>query len=155
MQDSKLDILLYIFNYMVSEDKRLSYFEMNEHLLEAEFERKKVKEAISWLYTLNNTDAINYIELSNKSVRIFSEEEKLKISHKSREFLLSLYNLNVIDTVLRETIIERIMALDEDEIYVDDLKWVVLMATYNRPDKESAYVWLKHMVITNNQPYIN
>jgi len=35
------------------------------------------------------------------------------------------------------------MALEQDEMDLDDLKWVVLMVLFNQPGSEAAYAWNK------------
>jgi Smg protein len=35
------------------------------------------------------------------------------------------------------------MALDQDELDLDDLKWVVLMVLFNQPGSEAAYAWME------------
>ena len=38
------------------------------------------------------------------------------------------------------------MALDQDEIDLDDLKWVVLMVLFNQPGAEAAYAWMENQM---------
>jgi len=38
---------------------------------------------------------------------------------------------------------DRAMALDQDELDLDDLKWVVLMVLFNQPGSEAAYAWME------------
>ncbi len=35
------------------------------------------------------------------------------------------------------------MALDQDEVDLDDLKWVVLMVLFNQPGQEAAFAWME------------
>src|SRR5687767_1534977 len=37
----------------------------------------------------------------------------------------------------------RAFALDQDELDLDDLKWVVLMVLFNQPGSEAAYAWME------------
>ena len=39
--------------------------------------------------------------------------------------------------------IDRAMALDQAELDLDDLKWVVLMVLFNQPGSEAAYAWME------------
>ncbi len=38
------------------------------------------------------------------------------------------------------------MALDSEEIDVDDIKWVVLMVLFSQPGEESAYARMEDLV---------
>lgn len=40
-------------------------------------------------------------------------------------------------------VLDRAMALDQDELDLDDLKWVVLMVLFNQPGAEAAYAWME------------
>jgi Smg protein len=43
-------------------------------------------------------------------------------------------------------VLDRVMALDQDEIDVDDLKWVVLMVLFNQPGAEAAFAWMENQI---------
>ena len=58
-------------------------------------------------------------------------------------FLLFLEQHGVLDADQRELVLDRAMALDQDEIDLDDLKWVVLMVLFNQPGSEAAYAWME------------
>ena len=47
------------------------------------------------------------------------------------------------------------MALGDDEIDLDQLKWVVLMVLFNQPGRESAYAWMEDMVIDHAEGRLN
>ena len=53
----------------------------------------------------------------------------------------------ILDARDREFVVERVMALDTDEIDLQQLKWVVLMVLLNQPGKEAAYTWMEDMVM--------
>ena len=48
-----------------------------------------------------------------------------------------------LDADQRELVLDRAMALDQDELDLDDLKWVVLMVLFNQPGSEAAYAWME------------
>ena len=58
-------------------------------------------------------------------------------------FLLFLEQHGVLDADQRELVLDRAMALDQDELDLDDLKWVVLMVLFNQPGSEAAYAWME------------
>jgi Smg protein len=39
------------------------------------------------------------------------------------------------------------MALESDDIDLQQLKWVVLMVLFNQPDKEAAITWMEDIVM--------
>ena len=46
----------------------------------------------------------------------------------------------------REMVIERVLALDNAEFELDDLKWVILMVLFNIPGCENAYQQMEELL---------
>ena len=80
---------------------------------------------------------------SNGPIRVFHEAEQDKLDVDARGFLLFLEQHGVLDADQRELVVDRAMALDQDELDLDDLKWVVLMVLFNQPGSEAAYAWME------------
>ena len=55
----------------------------------------------------------------------------------------------------REVVIDRAMALDQDEVDLDDLKWVVLMVLFNQPGAEAAFAWMESQMFGDDPEPIN
>ena len=47
--------------------------------------------------------------------------------------------------------IDRAMALEAEEIDLQQLKWVVLMVLLNQPGKEAAFTWMEDIVMDDTQ----
>ena len=75
--------------------------------------------------------------------RVFHGPELDKLDVECRGFLLFLEQHGVLDADQRELVLDRAMALDQDELDLDDLKWVVLMVLFNQPGSEAAYAWME------------
>jgi Smg protein len=45
------------------------------------------------------------------------------------------------------------MALESDEITLDDVKWVVLMVLFNQPGQEASYAWMEDLMFDTEQDY--
>jgi len=80
------------------------------------------------------------------SNRIYTFEETMKLDVECRGFLLFLEQINLLDVATREMVIDRVMELEENEIALEDLKWVVLMVLFNVPGKESAFEQMENLV---------
>ena len=52
----------------------------------------------------------------------------------------------MLDSITRELVIDRVMALDTETIDLEQLKWVVLMVLFNQPGKEPLYGWMEDFV---------
>ena len=150
MQNSVLDTLVYLFDYLVYEKKeRPKVTEMHEELSAAGFAQKDIDRAMSWLLDLNNLQEDSMLKCPGpNAIRVFTKEEMNKISSASREFIYQLTKMGVIDTKLREILIQKLMTLDEDMISVDEVKWVTLMAIFNRPGQEANTTWLEQSLLS-------
>ena len=79
-------------------------------------------------------------------MRVFVEAELDRLDVECRGFLMFLEQHGVLDADQRELVLDRVMALDQDEIDVDDLKWVVLMVLFNQPGAEAAFAWMENQI---------
>jgi Smg protein len=86
-------------------------------------------------------------------VRIFHGPELDKLDVEGRGFLMFLEQHGILDANQRELVLDRAMALDQDELDLDDLKWVVLMVLFNQPGAEAAYAWMEtQMFVDEPEP---
>ena len=50
----------------------------------------------------------------------------------------------------REILIDRLLALETDDIDVEQIKWVVLMVLFSQPGQEQAYAQMEDLVFEEN-----
>ena len=77
---------------------------------------------------------------------MFSEGELARLSTECRGFLFTLERLGILSMQQREVVIERMLALDADELDTEQLKWVVLMVLFSQPGQEQAYQRMEDLV---------
>lgn len=149
MKENILDVLMYLFeNYMNDEIE----FDTDEESLrvelqEAGFHQTEITKAFQWLEGLVDKQDSDEHALSNaSSMRVYTPEESDKLDLDSRGFLLFLEQTGVLDHNTRELVIDRVMALEADEIDLEQLKWVVLMVLFNQPGREAAFAWMEDLV---------
>ncbi len=151
MKESVLDVLMYLFDHYIEhdQDNRPDQDTLRYQLLEAGFEEVQVRKAFDWLEGLSLQKEIPHIKsLANTaSFRIFDQAEQDKINVECRNLLLFLEQAGVLDADDREFVIERVMALETDEIDLQQLKWIALMVLLNQPGKEAAYAWMEDIVM--------
>jgi len=149
MKENILEVLMYLFeNYMNDEIE----FDTDEESLrteleEAGFHKVEISKAFVWLEGLAGLqDGTVPLAFSAESIRVYTAEEVEKLDLDSRGFLMFLEQTGVLDHNLREMVIDRVMALESEEIDLEQLKWVVLMVLFNQPGHEAAYAWMEDMV---------
>ena len=150
MKENVLDVLMYLFeNYMNDEIE----FDTDEESLrvelqEAGFQQMEIAKAFDWLEGLARLQdrPQGHVPMNTASLRMYTGEEQEKLDLDSRGFMLFLEQSGVLDHNTREMVIDRVMALDADDIDLDQLKWVVLMVLFNQPGREGAYAWMEDLV---------
>ena len=148
MKENLLDVLMYLFeNYLddeaeVQPDRELLRIELEE----AGFDRGEVTKAFNWLEGLAADPATGLQRHAPSSIRVFNGDELVRIDTESRGFLLYLEQIGILNQENRELVIDRIMALDSDEIDIDQVKWIILMVLFNQPGQEQAYARMEDLV---------
>jgi Smg protein len=147
MTGSVLDILIYVFDrYMLDEVPEVPERDDLARQLEgAGFTHHNVERALDWLADLACVRDALPLE-GNGAVRVFSDGELSRLSTECRGFLFTLERLGVLSSQQREVVIERMLALDADELDTEQLKWVVLMVLSSQPGQELAFARLEDLV---------
>ncbi|MHB1946881.1 MAG: Smg family protein [Gammaproteobacteria bacterium] len=146
------EVLMFLFeNYM---DGNVQLKTDNETIvLELEkvgFDRFEIDRALDWLDGLNEfQQAVQTRGLSGHAIRHFLPEEVERFGIEGQGLLLYLEQINILDPATREIVIDRIMALDPREVDLGRIRWVVLMALFNQPDKRSALTLLQDMILAD------
>ena len=150
MKESILDVLLYLFEHYFTNDAIASSDDFTDRdgplmaeLTDAGFSTAEVRKAFDWLDALARQRPAPGESRSNGPTRVFHATELDKLDTESRGFLLFLEQHGVLNPDQRELVLDRAMALDQDELDLDDLKWVVLMVLFNQPGSEAAYAWME------------
>jgi Smg protein len=148
MNGSVLEILIYVFDrYMLEEAPEVPEREDLARQLKANgFPHAKVERALDWLADLAGVRDQAPLDGSGPAVRIFTDSELQRLSTECRGFLFTLENLGVLSPQQREIVIERMLALDADELDTEQLKWVVLMVLSSQPGQELAFARLEDLV---------
>ena len=146
MKENIFDVLMYLFeNYMEDEAEILPDSDViRTELLEAGFESCEVSKAFDWLDSLNTKRTIKPTVTS--AFRIFCSQEIIKLNLECRNFILFLEQNGILNSDNREVVIDRVMALDIEDISMDKLKWIVLMVLLSQPDEEIAFSRMEDIV---------
>ena len=151
MKESILDVLLYLFEHYFTEDvappvgdsKALDGSPLFRELTAAGFAPTEINKAFDWLDALASQRPGDAVPRAGGPTRVFFGPELDKLDVECRGFLLFLEQRGVLDAGQRELVLDRALALDQDELDIDDLKWVVLMVLFNQPGSEAAYAWME------------
>jgi Smg protein len=141
MKETILDVLLFLFeNYFYDDPDAVRDREsLQQGLLQAGFSPAEINKAFDWLDELAEQRPSTAVPRSDGPVRVFVDAEQDRLDPECLGFLMFLEQHGVLDADQRELVLDRAMALDQEEVDVDDLKWVVLMVLFNQPGSEAAF----------------
>jgi len=146
MKENIFDVLMYLFeNYMEDELDTLPDSDViRTELLEAGFESCEVTKAFDWLDSLSLQGAIK--PSVSPAFRIFCDQEKTKLDIECRNLLMFLEHNGILNSANREIVIDRVMALENEEISLEKLKWITLMVLLSQPNEEIAFSRMEDIV---------
>ena len=158
MKENVLEVLLYLFeNYIDTGDVH----KPDKDTLELELEKVgvlqlEILKAFDWLENMTMV-AGSAAEKSSyhTTIRIFNDVEQDLLDVHCRGYLLFLEQVGVLNAETREIVVERVLALDEGEIDLDQMKWVVLMVLFYQPGCEVAYAWMEDLVFEDTEAVIH
>jgi len=155
MKETVLDVLMYLFeSYVDSPDEP----EPNRHELERElgragFHDREIERALDWLDGLNSTDAGSAPQ--NTAFRVFDSVEQERLDAASRGYLLHLEQIGILKAGQREIVIDRLLALDNEEIDVEQTKWVVMMVLFSQPGQQDAFAQMEDLVYADDSAWVH
>jgi Smg protein len=148
MDGSVLDILIYVFDHYMLEDQPdvPERDELAEDLTRAGFTSDNVERALDWLADLAGDRDRPTIDVGDRSLRVFSECETMRLDAEARGCLLTLERSAILSPSQRELVIERLLALEVEELGIDQVKWVALMVLSSQPGQEMACARMEDIV---------
>jgi Smg protein len=160
MNGTVLDILIYVFDrYMFDEAPEVPEREALARDLEsAGFHEANVERALDWLADLagerhrpalfngnTHTDDQSPPRITH-ALRVYSPHEVSRLSADCRGLLMSLEQGEILSPEQREIVIDRLLALDVEDLTLDQVKWVVLMVLSSQPGQETACARMETLV---------
>ena len=140
---SVLKVLIYVYDhYMLGDPAGVpERRRMLEDLQKRGFSVSEVVAAMEWLSALVGDQRASSAAdaLSPPGMRVFADGELSRLAPDCRAFLMLLDRQHVLTPQQRELVIERALALDVEEVDVEQLKWVVLLVLSSQPGQELAF----------------
>ena len=148
MKESVLDILIHLFeNFLdADDDSAPSRDALKQDLEQAGYPETDIERALAWLESLAADPDRAMNEGTARAVRVFSGHEQVRLDTDVRGYLPHLENLGILSAAQREVVIDRLLALEADDIDIEQLKWVVLMVLFSQPGQENAYQRMEDLV---------
>ena len=146
------DVMMYLFDHYFEDDVEITADQeaIKKEMIMVGFGEEQIDRAFDWLEVIASQNAAAGVAESGvrHTQRVFNELEMEKLSVECRGFILYLEQAGILDAGTREMVIDRIMALEIDEIALYHLKWVVLMVLLNQPGREESFFsWMETLVM--------
>lgn len=141
MKENVLDVLIYLLQNVPLEDEPAvrDHEALRSMLLEAGFDNGEIHEAFRWLDDLDaQICEQGRIEPGIKAIRCFAAAEEALLDTPCRDYLLGLVNSGILSANSFELVMDRVMALDEQQISLDELEWIVLVVLSNQSEEKAA-----------------
>lgn len=157
MKENVLDVLMYLFENYVDEDTDIEPDRdfLQSQLVDAGFRNHEIDKAFDWLEGLSAEPHQEILGPVGAGPRIFAYQEEARLDPECRGYLLTLEQKGILSPEARERVLERVMALESEEVDLEQLKWVVMMVLFNLPGQESTIGWLEDMVFDDVPPRLH
>ena len=147
------DLLVYMFENYLSSQNKLDFNNMSLELEAAGFDNADIKIAFDWfaeLKVMADKVPLDSQRLAKTNFRIFAHNEIEKISSDAIGFLIFLEQAQVLNEQEREIIVDRAMALQQNVISIDEIRWIVMMTLWNN-GKENDYLFVEDALYQKEQ----
>ncbi|OGS74939.1 MAG: hypothetical protein A2Z94_01540 [Gallionellales bacterium GWA2_55_18] len=127
------EILMYLFESYFDAGSYPEPDKLSRKLSAVGFEDDEISEALTWLSALQQQNPDNYPStLEHAGLRHFADLELQRISFEARQFLIFAEQQKMISAIEREMVLDRAVALQQENIKLDKLKLIMLMVLWNR-----------------------
>jgi len=148
MENTVFDILVYVFDHYMFEELPVSAerADIARDLEIAGFRGANVERALDWLAELADERERPGLKANERAFRLYSVEEAARLDPGCQGLLLSLERGGILSATQREIVIDRLLALDTEELDLEQVKWVVLMVLSCQPGQEAACERMEDLV---------
>ena len=148
MKESMFDVLMYLFeNYFYDDEPQPDRASLESELHQAGFTSNEINMAFDWLDGLAlSRRRTSPAAANSRALRVYTQDEMARLDTDCRGFLLYLEQAGILSPISRELVIDRIMALDHEEIDIETLKWVILMVLLGQPGEEAALASMEDLM---------
>lgn len=126
-----IDVLVFLFE---------NYFDISTHpapdtlvrkLSAAGFDPDEISLALDWLHELKTARPSEFVA-DPRAIRVYTIDEQAKLADGGLDFIAFLEAAGVVKAPLRELILDRTMALEDDRVSLEKLKIIVLMVLWSQ-----------------------
>ncbi|MEI6896761.1 MAG: DUF494 domain-containing protein [Psychromonas sp.] len=147
------EVIIYLFESYMQLDQlvEVDAQEVTDELLEEGFQRADISKALAWLDHLSGLHEQaeeNRVQFAQStSHRIYSDIEQCRLNSACQGYIYYLEQAQILNSYMREIVIDCAMLLELNELELYDLKWLILMVLFNDPGSEDEFLQLESMLM--------
>lgn len=134
------DVLVYLYEHYWRPDACPESDLLVRKLSAVGFEEEEITEALAWLDGLNSVAHGAVLPPSAHSSRVFADAELERLGSEALGFLQFLESAGVLTPVLREVVLDRVLAVPRTPVALDDFKILVLLVFWSRGEEPDALI---------------
>ena len=141
------EVLVFMFENYFANHAQPDSEVLTQELSAAGFEYSDITGAVNWfdeMKSMLHQPATIYAHQAT-AMRIFADIELKKINLESISFILFLQQANVINDIERDLIIDRAMALRQQHIRIEEMRWITMIALWNA-GREKDYLFVEDAI---------
>mgnify|MGYP006105876539 CR=1 FL=1 len=147
------DLLIYMFENYLSSKPHSDFTNITQELEAAGFDNKEIKSALDWftqLEKLADKDNVSIKHNYENTIRIFTDNEKNKITTEGLGFILFLEQAHILKSGEREIILDQAMAINQKVISLNEVRWIVMMTLWQN-GRENDYLFVEDALYMPDQ----
>jgi len=150
------EVLVYMFENYFEANIRPDQNTLAKELFAAGFDTDDINGAFDWFSALEEmaVQAGSATPSHGAGLRVYAEAETKKLSLESLSFIMFLEQANVLNAAQRELVVDRAIALPQQEVGIDETRWIVLMALWNQ-GKANDYLFVEDAVFGETRPTLH
>ncbi len=143
MEPSVLNVVLYLYEHYLEDDAERPPRAALENILQSGgVSPAKASQALDWLDAFA-AERTSPSAPHSGAQRVYGPHERTRLSPAARGLLMQLEQADILDASERELVIEHALALDEAEVELEAMQWVVLLTLYHQPGRENAFAQME------------
>jgi Smg protein len=166
IKQSVVDVLMFLFERYLDDDEVNETSRVTDkrdsiqlRLEEMGFHNQDINQAFDWLEDLADLQADmqenqELIAIKETSTRIYSREEKKLIDMESIGFLSFLEQTNILTSITRELILDRVVALGHP-LDAEQLKWIIMIVLHTQPGEETTLALMEDFIFDETIDHIH
>lgn len=134
------DVLVYLYEHYWRPDACPESDLLVRKLSAVGFEEDEISEALAWLDGLQTVTHDVVVAPSDQASRVFAEQELERLGPEALGFLQFLESAGVLTPLLREVVLDRVLAVPRGPVALEDFKILVLLVFWSMGEEPDALI---------------